>query len=212
MAPQTVIETVTISRPIKVIAFLCGIFACVLLLMAFASSEWVISDNYKQGLLAYCVLANKTDPIPFVEIGDTEAEAVGCHWIDLSQQAYTLICGGFCLSSLLISIFATLLTVLGLRCRDANKKYKYYRLSTIVMTVALVGALVALVVYPVCFTSVVSTTLRREYEFGWAMGVGWGAAIFLFGGIILLLCDRESEEIYYKERTIVQYADPEDKN
>jgi len=45
------------------------------------------------------------------------------------------------------------------------------------------------------------------WEFGWAYGVGWGASIFLFGGVILLLCDKETEEIYYKERTIVQYAD-----
>lgn len=44
---------------------------------------------------------------------------------------------------------------------------------------------------------------RPVWEFGWAYGVGWGAAIFLFGGVVLLLCDKESEEIYYKERKIV---------
>lgn len=44
---------------------------------------------------------------------------------------------------------------------------------------------------------------RPIWEFGWAYGVGWGAAIFLFGGVVLLLCDKESEEIYYKERKIV---------
>lgn len=41
------------------------------------------------------------------------------------------------------------------------------------------------------------------WEFGWAYGVGWGSAIFLFGAVVLLLCDKESEEIYYKERKIV---------
>ena len=48
---------------------------------------------------------------------------------------------------------------------------------------------------------------RTVWEFGWAYGVGWGAAIFLFGGVILLLCDKESEEIYYKERKIVHDND-----
>lgn len=43
---------------------------------------------------------------------------------------------------------------------------------------------------------------RTVWEFGWAYGVGWGAGIFLFGGIVLLLCDKESEEIYYKERKV----------
>jgi len=33
--------------------------------------------------------------------------------------------------------------------------------------------------------------------------LGWGSAIFLFGAVVLLLCDKESEEIYYKERKIV---------
>lgn len=47
---------------------------------------------------------------------------------------------------------------------------------------------------------------RTVWEFGWAYGVGWGAAIFLFGAVILLSCDKESEEIYYKERKIVQHA------
>lgn len=44
---------------------------------------------------------------------------------------------------------------------------------------------------------------RDLWEFGWAYGVGWGAAIFLFGAIVLLLCDQEEEDIYYKERTII---------
>lgn len=48
---------------------------------------------------------------------------------------------------------------------------------------------------------------RTIWEFGWAYGVGWGAAIFLFGGVILLMCDKESEEIYYKERKIVHDND-----
>jgi len=163
----------------------------------------------------YCV-SNETESVrvPFVEEGDVEGSSVGCHRIDLSKQMYTLICGALCVCALLINAFATLLTVLGLRCRDANRKYKYYRISTIVMALALVGALLGVVVYPICFTAVVSQpdSFRREWEFGWAYGVAWGASIFLFGGIILLLCDRETEEIYYKERTIVEYGHPQDKH
>jgi len=218
MAPVTTIETISISRPLKVIAFLCGLFASILLLMGLASSEWLISGyGYQQGLFAYCVVAeNITVPrLPFIPEYDPEASSVGCHRLDLAEQAYTLVCGAFCVAALLITIFATLLTVLGLRCRDPNRKYKYYRMATGVMTVALVMALVALIVYPIKFSEAISTErlfVVGTWEFGWAYGVGWGASIFLFGGILLLLCDKESEEIYYKERTIVQYADTEDKS
>lgn len=69
--------------------------------------------------------------------------------------------------------------------------------------ISVVSVLIALVVYPVCFVAELNDGNRTVWEFGWAYGVGWGAAIFLFGAVILLLCDKESEEIYYKERKIV---------
>jgi multidrug efflux pump subunit AcrB len=102
-------------------------------------------------------------------------------------------------------------------------KYKFYRIAVLVMIVALLSLLIALILYPVCFASELSQGNRTIWEFGWAYGVGgfnlfkfanfrqlirnfflgWGAAIFLFGAVVLLLCDKESEEIYYKERKIV---------
>jgi len=67
-----------------------------------------------------------------------------------------------------------------------------------------VSILIALVIYPAQFAAEIEDSNRQIWEFGWAYGVGWGAAIFLFGAILLLLCDKETEEIYYKERTITQ--------
>ena len=88
----------------------------------------------------------------------------------------------------------------------------------------MISILIALILYPVCFANELTYGKSRIartspvafhgcillipgnrpiWEFGWAYGVGWGAAIFLLGGVILLLCDKESEEIYYKERKIV---------
>lgn len=72
-----------------------------------------------------------------------------------------------------------------------------------VSIVAVIAVLVALIMYPLCFSGELSMGNRPVWEFGWAYGVSWGAAIFLFGGVILLLCDKESEEIYFKERKVV---------
>ena len=68
--------------------------------------------------------------------------------------------------------------------------------------ITVVSILIALVIYPAQFAAEIEESNRQVWEFGWAYGVGWGAAIFLFGAILLLLCDKETEEIYYKERTI----------
>ncbi len=51
-------------------------------------------------------------------------------------SGYTVVAAGFFLLSLFVDLFATLLTALGLRCRDPNKKYKYYRTAVYVMAVA----------------------------------------------------------------------------
>lgn len=66
----------------------------------------------------------------------------------------------------------------------------------------MVAALIALVLYPVCFARELPQGNRPIWEFGWAYGVAWGAAIFLFGASVLLMCDKEAEEVYYKERDV----------
>lgn len=68
--------------------------------------------------------------------------------------------------------------------------------------------IVSLTLYPAFFYTELHHTNaipanRPHWYFGWAYGVGWGSAIFLVGSVLLLVCDKETEEIYYKERTIV---------
>ncbi len=43
---------------------------------------------------------------------------------------------------------------------------------------------------------------KTEWFFAWSYGIGWGAAIFEVGAAILLLIDKEQDEIYYKEKTV----------
>ena len=54
MAPTQTIETVTIVRPLKVTAFICGLIVLLLMALALASSDWLISDGWRQGLFAHC--------------------------------------------------------------------------------------------------------------------------------------------------------------
>ena len=61
--------------------------------------------------------------------------------------------------------------------------------------------IIALIVFPVMFMKEIEERQKPEWFFGWAYGIGWGATIFLFGASILLLVDKESEEIFYREKT-----------
>lgn len=88
-------------------------------------------------------------------------------------------------------------------CISINLLYFRFKSRRIIRNPTVIAVLVALIMYPLCFSGELSLGNRPIWEFGWAYGVCWGAAIFLFGGVILLLCDKESEEIYFKERKIV---------
>ena len=51
---------------------------------------------------------------------------------------------------------------------------------------------------------------RRVYSFGFGYGATWGSIILIFASVVLLICDRESEEIFYKERQVEEEEEEED--
>lgn len=184
----------------KVIAFICGLIVIILMIMGLASTDWLMADGWRQGLFMYCIADDAQQPLPF-----NVQEASGCY--PSRNENYIHAAAGLCIITLITDLVATVLTGLGLRTKEHHTKYKYYRFGVIVMGLSLVSILIALIIYPVCFAAELNLGNRKIWEFGWAYGVGWGAAIFLFGGVVLLLCDKESEEIYYKERKIVHDND-----
>lgn len=198
MAPTTTIETVTIVRPLKVIAFICGLIVILLMILCLASSYWLTTDKFRQGLWEHCLDADAPTPLPFGIDIENKPNCEAVRKIDYIQATAAL-----CVLCLLCDIFATVVTGFGLCSKDPQRKYLFYRIAVYVMVFALVCILIALVIYPACFAAEIDKSNRTLWEFGWAYGVGWGAAIFLFGAIVLLLCDKETEEIYYKERTII---------
>ncbi|XP_034941816.1 transmembrane protein 47 isoform X2 [Chelonus insularis] len=197
MAQATTIETVTITRPLKVIAFICGVIVIILMIMGLASTDWLMAVGWRQGLFAHCIEEGAETPLPFNVVAGP-----GCY--QARDVGYIKAVAALCIVCLVADVIATLLTGLGLRSKDHRDKHKWYRIAVFCMGLALVALLLALIIYPVFFSGELTLGNRTVWEFGWAYGVGWGAAIFLFGGVVLLLCDKESEEIYYKERKIVR--------
>ncbi|XP_037277881.2 p53 apoptosis effector related to PMP-22 isoform X1 [Rhipicephalus microplus] len=181
-------------RP-RVFAFICGLIVILLMILCLASSNWLIAHKFRQGLWEQCVEEDAPLPLPFglnVKPGCYVARTV----------AYIQAAAALCVITLLCDIAATVMTGCGLCSKNPVRKYLMYRLAFYVMVCALLCILIALVIYPACFAAEIEESNRQLWEFGWAYGVGWGAAIFLFGAILLLLCDKETEEIYYRERAL----------
>jgi len=145
----TTIETITVTRPMKVIAFTCCAISIVLLLASISAADWVQSGGFREGLFVQCVKEGEPTPLPF------GAEAIpGCrraHSAGYVRGAAAL--GVICF---ITDFFATLLTGLGLRSTDPNKKYKYYRVAIYSLAVAVIALFLACIIYP--------TSLAKDIE------------------------------------------------
>merc|ERR1712227_610717 len=102
--------------------------------------------GWREGLFAKCVSEMAPLPLPF----DLDAE------IDCSKArgvSYIRGTAALVIIGLLFDFFGTLLTGLGLRSTDPNKKYKYYRVAIYALVVALIALTLAAIIYPVKFSS-----------------------------------------------------------
>lgn len=59
-----------------------------------------------------------------------------------------------------------------------------------------------MIIFPVCFYLRMNRYGVRNWEFDWSYGIAWSAMLSTFAATLLLICDKEHEEVYYKEKTI----------
>jgi len=97
------------------------------------------------------------------------------------------------LFTLCIGIF---LTGLGIGSSDPNRKYKYYSVGTITLAVSGIVLTLAAIIYPL------------NFWIGW--GVAWVSIILIFVSTLLVFCDRESEEIFYRKIYVEEEGEGDD--
>jgi hypothetical protein len=67
--------------------------------------------------------------------------------------------------------------------------------------------IISLVLFPTMLYQELHERGKDKWYFGWSYGVAWGGGIFLFGAGLLLLCDRNKEEIHYTERLYLNHEE-----
>lgn len=189
----TTVETTTIIRPLKVIAFVCGIISIILLIVAIASTAWLEAENYRQGLWEECF--------------DTEDSGSTCRANE--DKDWIVACGALCIIGLLVDVAAVVCNGLGLFLKTQSKKKTFYRIAMYLLFFTVLCVVIALIVFPAMFMQEIDDRGPEytEWYFAWAYGVAWGAAIFIFGAAVLLLIDKDTEEVAYKEKTYYHDTD-----
>jgi len=142
---STTIETITVTRPMKVIAFTCTTITVFFMIASVSCSDWVNSEGWREGLFVQCIDPNAPTPIPF-----NDDPSPGCH--RAHSAGYVRGTAALIIICVLTDFFGTLLTGLGLRSTDPNKKYKYYRVAIYSLLVATIALFLALIIYPVSFS------------------------------------------------------------
>eukprot|EP00095_Tigriopus_kingsejongensis_P009699 maker-scaffold84_size396325-snap-gene-2.49 protein:Tk09699 transcript:maker-scaffold84_size396325-snap-gene-2.49-mRNA-1 annotation:"transmembrane protein 47-like" len=249
------IETITVTRPMKVIAFVSCFITTFFMVAACATTDWIMTSGWREGLWEQCVDIGAPTPLPF-----NNKPIPGCH--RAHSAGYIKATAALVVVVAFTDFFATILTGLGLRSTDPNKKYKYYRVAIYALLIATICLLVALILYPVSFSKELKGAkkfdvfdggmveaytgtidfdgdgimdyedddddndgkpdhldpdddndgipdIRRVWTFGFGYGVSWASFILIFMALVLLICDRESEEIFYKEKEVDDEEDEE---
>jgi len=234
-APQVTIETITVTRPLKVIAFTCCFITVILMVAATSTADWMLAEGWREGLFMQCISAGADTPLPFKMDPD-----IGCRVA--RSASYLRGTAALVIIGLIFDFFGTFLTGLGLRSTDPNKKYKYYRVAIYALILSLIALLLSAIIYPVQFSKDLANDSEdpdddndgisdakdqdadgdgkdddgeldeaqaRVYSFGFGYGATWGSIILIFASVVLLICDRESEEIFYKERQVEEEEEEE---
>lgn len=213
VSQTTTIETVTIVRPLKIISALCLFVSFVLLIICLSTNYWLRTKSFHIGLFKEC----SDNDISAVMNPVAGAPGPGkCQGINRDASYITAVA-----VLLLIGLVATLIAfignILGLKSNDLHRKHVFYKIATYlalftglskffvqfyISIFPVLLELVSLIVFPVCFFLRMDNYGRRNWEFDWSYGIAWGSMLFTFGASLLLICDKEHEEVYYKEKTI----------
>jgi len=199
MAPTTAIETVLVVRPLKVTAFACGFVATFLLIVSISVTAWLTTDDVRRGLWSVC----DRGPNNTVNCTPINLEVFEDGILSMADQivpGWYLGVAILMTSGLVIGLIATILCGVGLLSSSIDRKYKYYRSSMYIMILAVIALVTGLIVLPVMFSKRINIE-ESDWYFAWAYGVAWGGTIFQIGHAVLLYIDKETEEIFFEEKT-----------
>ena len=99
------------------------------MLGSIGAADWAQAEGWREGLFTQCVAPGAPTPLPF-----GGSPTPGCR--RAHSAGYVRGAAALAIICFITDFFGTLLTGLGLRSTDPNKKYKYYRVAIYALVVA----------------------------------------------------------------------------
>jgi len=188
-------ETVVITRGIKVLACLFGFISTLLLITTTGSTAWALEGNEMpytaHGLFENC----KVSATPKELLDVTGTETFICNFHDV-VPTWLLACQALMVLAIVVT-FASFLTVaIGLCSAVEGCKFGSYRAGIYGFFIAVLAIIVTGVLYPIKFFQ---ENDGDHFTLGWSYGLAWGLAVLLLGAALMLILDK-GEELALREK------------
>uniref|UniRef100_A0A183CRH8 MARVEL domain-containing protein n=1 Tax=Globodera pallida TaxID=36090 RepID=A0A183CRH8_GLOPA len=176
-----------------VISLVCLCLSLVLLVIALCTSSWletyieVFVTDHVTGLFKVVCTHRSIDalsnPVPnAAPEGECQPPARNRFFI---RAAALLLIGAAA-----FTLFAIFVSIAGLRSNDLHRKHVFYKAATWLSLMSVLAELVALVGFTICFYLYIHSYGLQNWEVDWSYGIAWGALLFGFGALLLLICDK----------------------
>jgi len=189
-------ETVVVTRGVKVGACLFGLLSFLLLITTTGSTAWALEGNSNpytaHGLFDRCeVTALET----VKEIEEQGTESFKCRGHD-EVPTWLLACQALMVTAIVIT-FASFVTVaVGLCSAVEGCKFNSYRAGIYGYFIAMVAIIMTCIIYPIKYFQ---ENKGDHFILGWSYGLAWGLAALLLAGALMLILDK-GEELTLREK------------
>merc|ERR1712089_34513 len=142
----------------------------------------MLAEGWREGLFQQCISEGAALPLPFdmtPQVGCSSARSAG----------YLGACAALVIIGLITDFLGTVMTALGLRSTDPNKKYKYYKVAIYALLAALIALLLAAIIHPVSFSKELAQEPDKN---GFTLEIG--SIDFDKDGVIDLLDDDDDND------------------
>jgi len=198
-APTAKLETVVVVSPFKVLSLTFAAITILFLVVSVPASFWLHGENSSNGetnrfgLWKTCSIENSTD-----EASNETSEVINC---SVTNRVWVQISASLILICIACSGIGIGLILAGFRHAERQeRKIKLYQTAAVAFAIGTTCIVLALILFPVMLMKSLHDTNKDKWFFGWCYGLAWGATLFLVAAIGLLFYDRNTEEIFYKEK------------
>jgi hypothetical protein len=198
-AEEPEMETVIITRGIKVLACLFGLLAFLLLITATGSTGWAVEELGEEpfpynayGLFEECKVLKTPTPELIAETGE---EMFNCSPHG-EVPTWLLACQVLMVFAVVTSFVSFVTVAVGLCSAVEGCKFGSYRAGIYGFIIAFLAVVIVGVLYPIKFFA---DNEGDDFSLGWSYGLAWGMAVVLLVAALTLVFDK-GEELALREK------------